>query len=654
MSKPKISVILPVYNVGEYISETLDSLLNQPMIDDIEVIMVDDGSTDDSRYIIDRYALDYDNFHAYHKENEGQGIARNYGLEIARGEYIHFFDPDDYLPSDAYETLYGLALKNDCDITIGNALRFGRYHVWEDILFINSFKEISEDIDSTTLDEIPRLVWDTAVWNKLYKREFLQKNDITFPNEKIFFEDLLFTLETYILADSITITKDVVYYWRLRDNQSSVTQQDIDVRNFKDRLKILRLKHELLMKHDVGQNVADEEYSKWLNHDLKFFSKRFDHFPKENQRELFDEIYELVKLIPDQLIDNLNSYKKALYKMIQNKDFENFLLFAPLENNLYTNPTVPEFIDDKYKEYFDFHTDLKDEKLVVYLTDITKDESHILIDFDGNIYYLSGEENYEVSADFVFEQNEHHLEVEMAERPQIKVPLSLIRDNDHSQIKVHYKFGDFIKENFLKIRHRKSLEFDEFYMDLDMGASSYLYIDIRNKDNNNIEINNIRYDDGLFTFEGISDNNVSAVYVENIIDFDSFDYPVEYRDDGFSFEIPYNDLLNAPIKKWELNCQDSLNSIQLSKPFEFFNEHSKIRFINSRNKIFIENDVYDIVNELYKLNNENKDLKSHIQDLKDENRKLKNNIDTINKKINENNNKVSKVKSKIADKFKIR
>ena len=79
MNGPKISIIIPIYNVEDYIEETLDSLLNQTIIDDIEVLMIDDGSTDNSRYIIEKYALDYDNFHAFHKENGGQGVARNFG-----------------------------------------------------------------------------------------------------------------------------------------------------------------------------------------------------------------------------------------------------------------------------------------------------------------------------------------------------------------------------------------------------------------------------------------------------------------------------------------------------------------------------------------------------------------------------------------------
>ena len=81
MENPKVSVIIPIYNVEDYLEDTLNNLLNQTFINNMEVIMVDDGSTDNSRYIIEKYALDYDNFHAFHKENEGPSVARNYGLD---------------------------------------------------------------------------------------------------------------------------------------------------------------------------------------------------------------------------------------------------------------------------------------------------------------------------------------------------------------------------------------------------------------------------------------------------------------------------------------------------------------------------------------------------------------------------------------------
>ena len=222
MENPKISVIMPIYNTEYYLEETLISLASQTIIDDLEVIMVDDGATDESRYIIEKYALDYDNFHAYHKENEGQGITRNYGLSLAKGEYTIFLDSDDYLPRDAYETLYELALKTGSDIVVGNVLRFALYNVWEDNLFKNSFFGMNEVIEKTTLNEMPSLLWDTVTWNKLYKTEFLRKNNIKFPDKKISFQDIPFSLKAYILAESISITPVITNYWRLRSDNTSV------------------------------------------------------------------------------------------------------------------------------------------------------------------------------------------------------------------------------------------------------------------------------------------------------------------------------------------------------------------------------------------------------------------------------------------------
>ena len=121
MSNPKISVILPIYNVEDYLEDTLNCLLNQTF-EDIEVLMIDDGSTDNSRYIIEKYALDHDNFHAFHKKNGGPALARDYGLDQARGEYIHFLDADDKITHDGYEKLYDIAVSTDSDIITADTI----------------------------------------------------------------------------------------------------------------------------------------------------------------------------------------------------------------------------------------------------------------------------------------------------------------------------------------------------------------------------------------------------------------------------------------------------------------------------------------------------------------------------------------------------
>ena len=219
----KISVIVPVYNVERYIRKTLDSLLDQTMIDDIEVIMIDDGSTDNSRFIIDEYAEKYDNFHAYHRKNQGPAIARNYGIDLARGEYVHFMDADDYLPRKAYETLYNFNPQND--FIVGNVLKFGEYNIWENVLFNNAFKDFKGDVKLFRITDFPNVLWDTITCNKLFKKEFLDKNNIRFINKNIYYEDLLFSLEAYLLAESVGFSRNIFYFWRFRKDKSSITQR---------------------------------------------------------------------------------------------------------------------------------------------------------------------------------------------------------------------------------------------------------------------------------------------------------------------------------------------------------------------------------------------------------------------------------------------
>ena len=114
--KPKISVIVPIYNVEEYLEKCLDSLVNQTL-KDIEIILINDGSPDNSEAIVKKYLKKYKEKIIYHKkENEGQGIARNYGIKLAKGEFISFVDSDDYIDLTMLEKLYNKAIKENSDI----------------------------------------------------------------------------------------------------------------------------------------------------------------------------------------------------------------------------------------------------------------------------------------------------------------------------------------------------------------------------------------------------------------------------------------------------------------------------------------------------------------------------------------------------------
>ena len=113
----KLSVIIPVYNVEEYLVETLDSVVNQTM-DNYEIILVNDGSTDNSQSIIDDYAKRYENIVSIYQENSGPGKARNKGIDVSRGEYIIFVDSDDIIPRDALLKRYNHAIDNNADIAV--------------------------------------------------------------------------------------------------------------------------------------------------------------------------------------------------------------------------------------------------------------------------------------------------------------------------------------------------------------------------------------------------------------------------------------------------------------------------------------------------------------------------------------------------------
>lgn len=174
-----ISIIVPVYNMEKYIDKCINSIINQTY-KNIEIIIVDDGSTDKSSKIIDKYKKIDKRIKFYHKKNGGLADARNYGLEKATGEYIGFVDSDDYIENNMYEKLYNNLIKYKADISVVN------YNlVYEkDFNYKKNFKEISDKLIILNKMETIKLLLDdnkfgNYAWNKLYKRELF--NNIKYP-----------------------------------------------------------------------------------------------------------------------------------------------------------------------------------------------------------------------------------------------------------------------------------------------------------------------------------------------------------------------------------------------------------------------------------------------------------------------------------------
>lgn len=175
----KVSVIVPVYNVEKYLSKCLETLVNQTL-QNIEIIVVNDGATDNSAAIIDSFVSRYPNIISLKKENGGLSDARNYGMLHAVGEYIGFVDSDDYVDFDMYEKLYQKAKEENSDI-----VECDLHHVFPD-------GSVDTEIGDRIQDKKQMLMMGrSVVWNKIYKRDWLRSTGIIFPKGLIY-EDVEF------------------------------------------------------------------------------------------------------------------------------------------------------------------------------------------------------------------------------------------------------------------------------------------------------------------------------------------------------------------------------------------------------------------------------------------------------------------------------
>ena len=231
MNKPKVSIIVPVYNVEKYLPCCMDSLLHQTLTN-IEILLVDDGSPDNCPAICDEYAIRDHRVKVIHKKNKGLGYARNSGIEIATGEYIAFVDSDDYVELNTYEKLYHLAINTNADVVYFVFRRFNehgntwmettnraekRYHTKEDIrgLMLNMIA-----IEPKAVSE---LIIKCSSCCALYRHDVIKRHEIRFKSERdLMSEDLLFNLD-FLLQSSLVITiPDVFYNYRV--NMSSLSR----------------------------------------------------------------------------------------------------------------------------------------------------------------------------------------------------------------------------------------------------------------------------------------------------------------------------------------------------------------------------------------------------------------------------------------------
>ncbi|MBQ6994452.1 MAG: glycosyltransferase [Lachnospiraceae bacterium] len=212
--KPKFSIIVPVYNVRDYLGICMESLINQT-IKDIEIICVNDGSTDDSLEILQQYAEKDYRIKVCDKVNGGSSSARNLGLDEAEGEFILFVDSDDILEKNTCDRLYMEILQTGADIVVFGTRVFPQYvankHAWLwNNLHVN-LRHYTENCVEALFNEKPSKPF---IWNKCYRRSIIEKNNIRFDEELGLGEDNLFLFEIYPKVEQVIYIPDQLYNYR--------------------------------------------------------------------------------------------------------------------------------------------------------------------------------------------------------------------------------------------------------------------------------------------------------------------------------------------------------------------------------------------------------------------------------------------------------
>lgn len=231
MKYPKVSIILPIYNVEKYLDRCMDSLLNQTL-KDIEIIMVDDGSPDNCPQMCDEYAKKDNRVKVVHKKNAGLGFARNSGLDVAKGEYIAFVDSDDYVGLNMYKTLYDRAEADKCDAVFCGFRTELKQNKWVYSDEVDADKLWrGKDVQLFMLDMIAsgagvkaERLYQMSVWHSIYKRSIIEDNHLRFVSEReVASEDIPFQVDYLSKANTVAYIKEMYYSYCLNGTSLTAT-----------------------------------------------------------------------------------------------------------------------------------------------------------------------------------------------------------------------------------------------------------------------------------------------------------------------------------------------------------------------------------------------------------------------------------------------
>jgi CDP-glycerol glycerophosphotransferase len=309
---PTISVVVPFHDNEDDLAACLDSIAAQTHRE-LEVIMVDDGSTDGGAAIAKAKAMADPRFRLIQPSGGGSpGFARNRGLEEAAGEFLAFVDGDDVLPANAYELLLATLEKTGSDLASGQVYRIGPKGIHPSALHSLAIKGRQE---RTHISKTPRLLYDVSVWNKLFRRSFWDLHQLRYP-EGMVWEDIQLMTMAHVLAKSVDVIPDTVYFWRERvQGGGSITQRRTDIANLRDRMTALAAIDTFLASYGPGKLLRAHQ-RKALKNDLWLYVCDMHKVSQGYRAEFGVLVTDYLRQVSPRVLRSLPATHKLAYQLV--------------------------------------------------------------------------------------------------------------------------------------------------------------------------------------------------------------------------------------------------------------------------------------------------------------------------------------------------
>ncbi|SDZ38335.1 CDP-glycerol glycerophosphotransferase [Micromonospora pattaloongensis] len=333
---PSVLAVVPIHNVRRYLPECLDSLARQSH-HALDVVLVDDGSTDDSAEIAQRWVERDRRFRLIRQPNRGLGAARNAGLRAGHGDYLTFVDSDDVLPPTALEVLVGALERTGSDFASGNVGLLTSRGVRQSPLHRGTHRTTRLGI---ALREQRNLVYDRLACNKVFRRSFWQRHGLRFP-EGVRYEDIPVTVPAYALARAVDVIELPVYYWRQREAgaEPSISQRQNELRNVVDRFAAVESARRALA--GIGEGAMKDWYDETaLQSDLRMFLHLLPDVGDVYRQMFLDLAADYLAGVDARVLDRLPPPLRVAWRLVQRRMIPELLTVVSASRDSAVLPVV--------------------------------------------------------------------------------------------------------------------------------------------------------------------------------------------------------------------------------------------------------------------------------------------------------------------------